>query len=73
MAAGQAESLEDVIDRRLHALNRRETGFERVVAAVAETMMQQRGALQDSRDTWVRTYLERRTSEYAALSRGRNG
>jgi len=70
---GQAESLEDVIDRRIHALNRREPGFERVVQAVAETMQEQRKWSVESRNAGIRSYLEGRSREYAGVFGGGDG
>jgi glycerol-3-phosphate dehydrogenase len=67
VTGGQAESLEDVLDRRLHALNRREAGFDTVVRAVADTMMKQRGGSAESGEAAVQSYLERRSREFARL------
>jgi glycerol-3-phosphate dehydrogenase len=63
----QAESLEDLIDRRLHALNRREAGFEAVVAAAAGFMAELRGGSVVDRDAIVQSYRKRREREYAGL------
>lgn len=63
----QAESLEDIIDRRIHALNRREAGFETVVRAVAATVAEDRGWSDQTRDESVVRYLERRVREYSGL------
>ena len=70
---GQAESIEDVLDRRLHALNRREAGFETVVRAVADLMTREAGGTEESRDGAIRAYLGRRQYEYAATQGGGNG
>lgn len=67
LRTGLAESLEDVIDRRLHALNRREVGFENVVAAVAGFMAEVRGGPATDRDAAIRSYLRRRDLENACL------
>jgi glycerol-3-phosphate dehydrogenase len=72
MTRGQAESLEDVIDRRLHALNRREAGFDTVVRAVAEIMMKQCGGSEQDQEVSVKAYLGHRDREYAGLTGGRN-
>jgi glycerol-3-phosphate dehydrogenase len=69
----QAESLEDLVDRRLHALNRREAGFEAVLTAVAETVGELRGESDAGRREAVRTYLERRRREYAGLEARADG
>jgi len=67
---GQAESLEDIIDRRLHALNRREAGFETVVRAVAAVAGDVRGWSERIREESVERYLERRAREYSGLGAG---
>jgi glycerol-3-phosphate dehydrogenase len=73
LTTGQAESIEDVLDRRLHALNRRESGFETVVRAVADAVARQAGRSEESRDAAVRIYMDRRQYEYAAIKGGSNG
>ncbi len=73
MTVEQAETLEDVLDRRLHALNRREPGFEAVVRAAAEAMATQSGGSTESREEAVRSYLERRDHEFAHLKGGNHG
>jgi len=67
---GQAESLEDLVDRRLHALNRREAGFEMVLAAVAGYVAELRGLPAGERDGLVRSYRARREREYSVLEGG---
>ena len=69
----QAESLEDVVDRRLHALNRREAGFEKVLHTVAGIIAELRTESTEFRDASVGAYLERRKREYAALELTRDG
>jgi glycerol-3-phosphate dehydrogenase len=63
----QAESLEDLIDRRLHALNRREAGFETVLIEVAGFMTDLRGGSVADRDAIVESYRKRREREYSGL------
>jgi glycerol-3-phosphate dehydrogenase len=67
LRTGQAESLEDVIDRRLHALNRREVGFETVVRSVAGFMAELRGESATDRDAAIQSYMRRRDFENACL------
>lgn len=67
LTLGQAESLEDLVDRRLHALNRREAGFEPVLGAVADYMAEERKWSVTDRDAIVRSYRKRREREYAIL------
>lgn len=66
----QAETLEDIIDRRIHALNRRETGFDTIVRAVADAAASTRGWTSQVRDERVGQYLERRGREYSGLGAG---
>lgn len=64
---GQAESLEDLIDRRLHALNRRESGFESLVRVVAGIVTEERGGSAAEREAMVTAYLQCREREHAGL------
>jgi hypothetical protein len=63
--AGQAETLEDVIDRRLHALNRREKGFDQVVDVIAGIVAERRGLSNAQRDELLSAYRGRRAREYS--------
>ena len=63
--AGQAETLEDVIDRRLHALNRRENGFDQVVDVIAGIVAERRGLSNAQRDELLSAYRGRRAREYS--------
>jgi len=61
--AGQAETLEDVVDRRLHALNRREAGFDRVVGVISGIMAERRGLTDAERDQLLVSYRTERAQE----------
>jgi glycerol-3-phosphate dehydrogenase len=64
MDAGQAETLEDVVDRRLHALNRREKGFDEVVEVIAGIIAERRGLSNAEREQLLGAYRARRQREY---------
>lgn len=70
LADEQAESLEDIIDRRVHALNRKEAGFEVVVRSIADIAADERGWSPESRDESVTRYLEDREREYSGVRIG---
>lgn len=64
---GLVETLEDLIDRRLHALTRREAGFDPVLAMVADLWA---GASKGSRETaerWLASYRANLRDEHRAL------
>ena len=63
----QAESLEDIIDRRIHALNRREAGFEVVLRRVADAVATERGWSPQAREERMAQYLGKRDREYSGL------
>ncbi len=63
----QAESLDDLVDRRLHALNRREPGFEKVLEETAGIFAEVRRLSPLERDALVRSYREHRDREYSGL------
>jgi glycerol-3-phosphate dehydrogenase len=67
LATGQAETLTDVVDRRLHALNRREPGFERVLEEAADCFAEVRGLSAMQREALVKSYRDHRDLEYASL------
>ena len=64
---GGAETLEDILDRRLHALNRREASFDRVVDAVSGIVGRRSGAPSSDRSRDLRSYRDHLASEHRAL------
>ena len=53
---GMAETLEDLLDRRLHSLTRHEKGFEAVISTVADLLGESRNAPPADRQDWIRSY-----------------
>ena len=64
---GLAETLEDLIDRRLHALTRREPGFDRVLVTVAGLWGAAPGSPSDSAESRIAAYRAHLRHEHHAL------
>ena len=62
-----AETLEDVVDRRLHALTRREPGFDQVLARIAGLLASAPASAPDSAERRVDDYRARLRREHSAL------
>ena len=62
-----AESLEDLLDRRLHALTRREPGFDQVLSAVAGLLVAGAEAPSVSAEDLGAAYRAHLRSEHRAL------
>ncbi len=67
------ETLEDLLDRRLHALTRREPGFEGVISKAAELMTRASGASPASAESLVASYRAHLAREHRALEGGDHG
>ena len=70
---GMAETREDVLDRRLHALTRREPGFDQVVSAVAGLLVAGAEAAAVSAENLGAAYRAHLKSEHHALEEAARG